>query len=253
MMPYIPAWLVMGATLTENVRLRSVMEKHLLSFQDKKSGGFFATAAGRDSGHGLLDFDSTTQACAALCIAGNEAAAAKCGHYLRKLVETQPNPTSRLFLQMDSEKGLIREFDPKQAFSHVLAYAEPKAHLYKIGLLARAFAFLHPLTGDKSYLELAESHYRRAADLSPDIWTNTLAHKMGWAAWTLFRMTGRPTYVEDARRMADHLVTLQQPDGGFSYPELWASYEDVPMDFKLNIGTQFATWIIYARAMAGRA
>jgi hypothetical protein len=43
---------------------------------------------------------------------------------------------------------------------------------------------------------------------------------------------------------------MQQPDGGFAYPEIWASYEAAPLDVKLNLGTQFALWITYARTMS---
>jgi len=251
MMPYIPAWIVMGAALNENLRLRSVMLKHLLSFQDEAGGGFFGSVSARDMGRGVVDFDSTTQACAALCIAGSEAAALKCGRYLRNFVQAQPDPSRRLFLQWDTSRGLILDFDSTKATAHLLVYAEPRQHLYKIGLLARAFAHLYGMTGEAAYLELAQSHYQKTAAASPDIWTNTLAHKMAWAAWTLYLLTRRRSYAEDACRMADHLVSLQQADGGFAYPELWPSYDDVPMDFKVDIASQFATWIFYARTMAG--
>jgi len=250
MMPYTPAWLVMGAALEENVRVRSVMERHLLSFQDRQGGGFFGTVAARAAGRGVIDFDSTAQACGALCLAGNEAAAVKTGRHLRNLVEAQPDPSRRFFAQWDTTRGLIREFDPQKATDHVLVYAEPRQRLYKIGLLARAFALLHAMTGEAAYLELAESHYRRAAATSPDVWTNTLAHKMAWAARTLFGLTGRRSYAEDACRMADHLVSIQQADGGFHYPELWPTYGGAPLEPKLNLSTQFATWIVYARAFA---
>ena len=51
-------------------------------------------------------------------------------------------------------------------------------------------------------------------------------------------------------RVADHLVTLQQPDGGFHYPEFWPPYDQVEMEQKINIGAQFATWIAFARTAA---
>jgi len=249
MMPYTPAWLVMGAALEENLLLRSVLKRHLLTYQDGTGGGFFGSTASSAAGRGVIDFDSTTQACAALCIAGDEAAAVKCGRYLRKLVEAQPDPSRRFFLQWHTERGLIREFDPKEATTYVLDYSGRKQHLYKIGLLARALALLNGMTGEAAYLELAESLYRKAAADSPDIWSNTLAHKMALAAWTLWGLTGQQTYAKDIGRMADHLVSLQQADGGFHYPELWSSYDAAPLDPKLNIGSQFATWIVYARAV----
>ena len=253
LMPYIPAWLVMGATLAESMRLRSSALKYLLPFQDRKTGGFFGKVEARDAGRGVIDFDSSTQACGALCISGQSIAAVRCGEYLKTLIQAQPDPENRFFLQWDSERGLIREFDPKEKTAHVLVYAGRKEHLYKMGLLVRALGLLHGLTGDAGALQLAETLYRRTVEASPDIWTNTLAHKMAWAAWTLFHLTRNGQYARDACRMADHLATLQQADGGFIYPELFQTYADMPRDYKYNIGTQFATWIVQARAMAALA
>ena len=139
MMPYTPGWFVLGATLQERVKLRSVLVRDLLSYQDPRTGGFFGSAESRDAGAGIIDFDSTTQACAALCVAGQERAALKCGEYLRALAKAQPDPERQMLLQWDSGKGLVKDFDPAKAFGHVLVYGERKQHLYKIGLLARAF------------------------------------------------------------------------------------------------------------------
>ena len=122
--------------------------------------------------------------------------------------------------------------------------------MYKIGLLARAFALLQGVTGEGDYLELGEAHFERAVANSPDVWGNALAHKLAWAAWTLYGLTGRRSYSEYGCRMADHLVTLQQPDGGFRYPEIWPSYADAPLEAKYNTSAQFSTWIAYTRAAA---
>ena len=113
MIPYTPAWLVMVAAMEENFRLRSSLVRLLLSFQDPRTGGFFGSVAARDAGSGVIDFDSTTQACAALCVAGLETAAAKCGRFLRNLVQAQPDPDRQLFLQWDTARGLIPKFRSK--------------------------------------------------------------------------------------------------------------------------------------------
>ena len=73
---------------------------------------------------------------------------------------------------------------------------------------------------------------------------------VGWSAWTLLGLTHKPGYAEQLFRVADHLVTLQQPDGGFHYPEFWPPYDQVEMEQKINIGAQFATWIALARTAA---
>jgi hypothetical protein len=118
-----------------------------------------------------------------------------------------------------------------------------------MGLLVRAFALLYARTNRQEYLDMAESLYHRAVNSSPAVWSNTLAHKLGWAAYSLWVITHKSDYVEDACRMADRITSLQQSDGGFDYPEFWPKYDQAPLDLKCNIGAQFATWVSYARML----
>jgi len=226
--------------------LKTVLEQHLLRFQDSRGGGFFGSESARDAGTGVIDFDSITLACAALCSAGNTEAAEKCGRFLVELVRSQPEPDRQFFFMWDTGKGLIDDGDSPPGPNRVLEWKKPGQYLYKIGLLVLALTLLHRLHGNASHLDMAREFYRRAVSLSPDLWTNTLAHKMIWAAHALFCVTGDNEYAEHTCRMADHLVTLQQPDGGFHYPEFWPPYSEVAPEQKLNIGTQFASWIAMA-------
>jgi hypothetical protein len=69
---------------------------------------------------------------------------------------------------------------------------------------------------------------------------------MGWAACTLFSLTRKREYVEHASRVASHLISLQQTEGVFHYPELWRDYGQVSTEQKINVGCQFASWIALA-------
>jgi hypothetical protein len=143
----------------------------------------------------------------------------------------------------------MTEFDPKQAQVYAIERGQQTEYLYKIGLLVRAFAFLYCRTGDAAHLSLARAGQQWAVSTSPDVWSNTLGHKLGWSAWTLFTITREKQYLEQACRVVDHLTTLQQPDGAFHYPEFWPPYAQVELESKLNLGCQFATWMAYARTM----
>lgn len=253
MMPYMPAWLLMGAVLGDHGGLRDALRRYLLTFQDAGTGGFFASVAARDARSGVLDFDSTTMACAALCVDGERNAATRTGKFLLQLVRAQPNPDREFFFLWDTQKGLITKSDPDAERTWMLRWAEPLQLHFKTALLVRAFTLLQSTTGDAEYLKLAENYYRKAVNHSPDLWTNTFAHKMGWAAHDLWRVTRNAQYAEDARRMADHLVTLQQADGAFHYPGLWPTYEQASLEQRINIGAQFATWIAGATSHAVRS
>lgn len=71
---------------------------------------------------------------------------------------------------------------------------------------------------------------------------------MCWAATCLYSVTGQSGTLEDACRCADHLVSLQQADGTFAYPEIWPTFPPALWERLPNVGAQFALWI--ARTLA---
>lgn len=252
MLPYRAAWMLMGATIAKHSALAAKLETWMLGFQHEPTGGFFGTEAARQAGEGEICFDSTTIVCAALAEAGKIEQAKRAGEFLLSQVHNQPAYDDRFHLVWDTRrKDVVTEFDPQQSRLFVIEWNRPHQYLYKIGLLARAFTILYFKTSSLDYLNLAEIFYERAAR-SPNVWTNTLAHKLGWAAYTLHCQTHKPEYLEGACRVADRVANLQQPDGAFHYPEFWPPYEQVAIEQKINIGCQFATWIAYARTLIER-
>ncbi len=249
LLSYRMAWITLGAVLGDRLRFARSLEQQLLAFQDPRSGGFFGTEAACRAGEGEICLDSTANACAALCLMGNDKAAARAGDFLRRLIQPQIEAGQRLLCGWHSHHGLITAFEAKQARVYSIEPGERSQYLYKIGLLVRAFAFLYCRTGEDADLKLSRACQAWAVDRSPDVWSNTLGHKLGWSAWTLFSLTRDRAYLEQSCRVADHLTTLQQPDGAFHYPEYWPPYAQVATEWKLNLGCQFATWIAYARTM----
>jgi hypothetical protein len=249
LLPYRMAWIAMGAMLGDRLRLARSLEQQMLRFQDGRTGGFFGTEAAERAGEGEICFDSTANVCAALCVVGNDTAAARAGDFLRRLVEPQLHAGGRLLCGWHSERGLMTEFNPKEVLTYAIEQGQPAQYLYKIGLLVRAFTILYGRTGDAADLSLARACQQWAVGGAPDVWSNTLGHKLGWSAWTLFTVTREEEYVAQACRVADHLTGLQQPDGAFHYPEFWPPYPQVQLESKINLGCQFATWIAYAQTM----
>jgi hypothetical protein len=252
LLPYRAAWMLMGAASSKRATLAAALERWMLSFQHEPTGGFFGTETARQAGEGETCFDSTTIICAALAEAGKLEEAKRAGEFLVRLIHNQAACDERFHLVWSTQqKGVVTQFDPQQARLYVIEWNQPHQYLYKIGLLARAFTNLYFNTSNLDYLDFAETFYKRAAK-SPEVWTNTLAHKLGWAAYSLHCQTHKPEYLEGACRVADHVAILQQPDGAFHYPEFWPPYEQVSIEQKFNIGCQFATWIACARALIKR-
>ena len=242
MMTYTPAWLAWGAFDTGMFGLGTKMIDYVLSFQSEACGGFFAGVAERKAGKGPIDFDGAGLSTIAAARAGRVDAAVKGADFLMALCEAQPSPDDCFYTAWSHPEGLLTSGKDLPQTT-ILRWAEPAQHYYKIGILTIALVNAYSVTGNRAYLDAAIATHRRAVELAADLWTNTIAHKMCWSGTVLHAVTGDQSYLEDACRFADHLVTLQQPDGVFAYPEFWPTYPPSQWQALPNIGAQFALWI----------
>ena len=72
---------------------------------------------------------------------------------------------------------------------------------------------------------------------------------MCWAATVLYAICGEGAYLDHAWRFANHLVSVQQSDWTFHYPELWPKFPPERWDIVPNAGRQFALWIARTLSM----
>jgi hypothetical protein len=241
MLPYMPAWLAWGASLTEKYRLASSLLDQIHTYRSP-SGGFFGSEDGRKTGSGPIDFDSTTMSTIALAQCGRFEECARSADFLVKLYEEQRELGTSLCTAWSEPEGvgIVGDEVPQTA---ILRWSEPSQHYYKIGLYALALGYAYGATGDSRYLDCGVEVYGRTVASAVDLFTNTLSHKMCWAATLLHSITGHSQYLDHACRFSDHLVSIQQEDGAFTYPELWSSYPPTPWDLVPNAGGQFGLWI----------
>lgn len=244
MLPYMPAWLLWGAVLGGSLKMVNVLADFIVSYQCPSTGSFFGTNRARDHQKGYVDFDSTAMAVFALACAGRVEPSVRGAEFLVELYEVQSAPERVIYTAWADSGGLVK--DDENA-AHTLCLSEPEQHYYKIGLWVMALVRAYSVSGRQRLLDFALAIYRRTVIGAPGLWANTTGHKMAWAASTLYTTTDDPRYLEDACRMADHLATVQQPDGGFHYPEFWPTYPPDPWELQANVGFQFALWIAQAR------
>lgn len=241
MLPYVPAWLAWGANMTEAFRLSSSLLDQVLTYRSP-SGGFFGSEDGRRTGRGPIDFDSTTMSTIALAQCGRVGDCARSADFLVRLYEEQRDLGTGLCTAWSEPEGLGIVGDEVPPTT-ILRWAEPSQHYYKVGLFTLALGYSYGATGDTRYLDRGIEVYRRTVDGAADLFANTLSHKMCWAATLLHSITGESRYLEHACRFSDHLVSIQQEDGAFTYPELWPNYPPAPWELIPNAGGQFALWI----------
>ncbi len=244
MLPYMPAWLLWGATVGGSLKMARVLADFIATYQCPVTGAFFGADHARNRQKGRVDYDSTTMATFALGLAGQTEPCVRGAEFLVELYEVQPTPQRVIYTEWADTGGLVTD---DETAAHTLLLGEPKQHYYKIGLWVMALAHAYGVSGNRRFLDFAQTIYRRTVIGATDLWTNTISHKMGWAAATLYAITDERSYLEDACRMADHLVTVQQADGGFHYPEFWSTYPPAQWELLGNIGFQFALWTALAR------
>lgn len=242
MMGYVPAWYCFEAHDVRAFNLSNSLANFLCSFQSPYSGGFFGSREARDSGEGLIDFDSATMSVIALARTGRVDSALKGADYLMNLGKGQPDLSFGFFTEWLDPIGLV-ELEKLSASSTVLRWEKQDQHYYKMGLYVVSLAHAFGVSGIRKYLDEAVRMYNETINRAKHLWTNTASHKMCWAATILYSMSDDSPYLEHACRITDHLLSVQQKDGMFNYPEFWSKYPPDNWTAIPNAGTQFSQWI----------
>ena len=245
MVAYVPSWFVWGAAEAGRYGLSNTLVDYVGSFQSKLEGGLFAGPEGAAEQRGAFSYDATTIAAVAFACVGRTQACLRVADFLLRLRAVQPEPEKCFYTDWHEPAGLVTGAGSPLS---VLRWAEPKQGYYKMGLFVMALLAAYRVSGVSRYLDEAVAAYRLCTDRAADLWSNTLSHKMCWAATHLHAVTGERSYLDDACRYADHLITLQQPDGGIHYPELWDSYPPDSWESMPNFGCQIALWVALTRA-----
>ena len=183
---YVPAWFVWGASKTGNLKFAHQMADFVQSRQCKETGGVFGSMTAGKAGHGAISFDATAMAAVAFARAGRPEASAAVGDFLLRMLEAQPHTDAAFYTDWQQPGGLISD---EPAANSALQWDQPKQHYYKMGLFVVALLEAYAATADHRYLDAAITGYRMTADRGADLYTNTLSHKMCWAAFRLFALT----------------------------------------------------------------
>ncbi|MFH1006807.1 MAG: prenyltransferase/squalene oxidase repeat-containing protein [Candidatus Latescibacterota bacterium] len=239
--PYANAYFVVGSMITGRYEISVPAIRFLLGQQNPVSGGFHSvrTDAGRSS---RCDSMSTGAAGMACLAAGELAAARGAADFLGQLVALQPTPADRFFCAIEANGRLgtdAKEAD--EAWWRIVDTHTENQCWYAVGL---PFAFLVQMaqaTGEMRYRELAEWFFDFQL-CCVDPWDGGSSGKGGWGAAMCYRITGENRYRDIALRVADQIVALQNPDGG------WAanvSGGDVSMltNPDLDTSAEFTLWL----------
>ena len=243
---YAPSWVVFGAHLNLAFDVSLPAMPHILKFQDPKTGGMFGSPEDKDRGKGLISAPVSCIAGQAALTTGYVAEAKRMGdHLIDNVIANNPDLNKAFYPAWDTERGLLTDADTPSFpnMPRVMIRDEPAQHHYLTGMMIAYFSDLCRATGERKYLDAAETIYEFAAGGSPAIYENTLSHKFAWGCAWLYRLTGKAEHLESACRICDYLLSIQESDGTFVHYGLVKSADDWPFSPRLNTTAQFSLWI----------
>ena len=242
---YAPSWVIYGAHLNGAFDVSLPAMPHVLQFQDPGTGGMFGSPQDKDRGKGLISAPVTCIAGQAALTTGHVAEAKRMGGHIIRLIEKNPDLNKEFYPAWDTERGLLTAADTPSFpnMPRVIIRDAQAQHHYLTGMIIAFLSDLFRATGEKKYLDAAETIYDFAADGSQAIYENTLSHKFAWGCSWLYRATGKSEHLESACRVCDYLVGIQEEDGTFVHYGLVKSAADWPYSPRLNTTAQFSLWI----------
>ncbi len=219
---YPNAWVVMGAHRLELYGISYQALDFLTSLQHPETGGFLTAgpAAGLEDRQDIL---STAVAGLACLQTGAMDAAQRAGQFLVNVYNSQPRAGTRLYFHVEKTDQFATEYEDEEAVRHALTLARPNQWYFVPGLAACCLAKLYEATGEKAFLETAQSYVQFADSSGEDRYGEARSGFLGLAAALLYAITDVNNYATIAETVADNIIAAQMGNG--SWAEASMGYE----------------------------
>jgi hypothetical protein len=210
---YQNATFIYGAHMLRQFDLSYPGWRHLLTRQDRQSGGFAHLAAA--SGIGADEnVPTVAQVGKAALMLGDLEAAKAAGSWFRMMWDLQPDLPDRLFYVFNAEtQNLVTTFPAERAFHYVVETQQPRQRFTCGGIAAAFLVRLFQATGDVGHLQLARAYMDQSMTSTERQFEVSQVCKSGWGSALLYQVTRDAQYREWTCRVADYFVADQHPDG----------------------------------------
>ena len=219
---YPLACLIVGATLLQRFDIVCRGTRHLLTWQDASSGGFYNSRKNMTSS-GEQELFPTCQGGMTFLVAGQIEAAQKAGEWVKRLWELQPDVDRKLYHVFSPEKGLITGHALDQEALYVTKKDEPWQHHFNGGIAAAFLTNLYLATNDTKWLDLARKYQDFSMTTDECQFQSMQTCKSGWGSGLLYVATREPHYHEWTLRLGDWFVDNQLEDGHWENTKFWNS------------------------------
>ncbi len=249
---YDRGWLSWGAALCERYDLQQALADDLTAYQDRRTGGFWDSAAARSAQAGLQGAMTAGMAGLALLAAGRTEPARLAARFLDQLRDGQASPDDGF----DANRQVPACWDGRDGGTPPLYRERTSRHYVDLhGTAQRPARFgpaiallvrLHRLTGDGVHLSCA----RRYADLflqRDELYLCVECHKYLWALCELLQLIPAEEYRAAAGNCARYLAAAQQTDGSW-LPEASATGGAPSLEEVLNVVGNVMAGLAYYRS-----
>jgi hypothetical protein len=217
---YPLACLLVGATLMQRFDLIYPGTRHLLTWQDPESGGFYNNR--QDTGPtSQQELFPAAQGGMSLLLVGQLEAARKAGEFLARLWALQPDVEHRLYHVYSPTQGLVTDYPAEDEAFYLTRKDDPYQHHFNGGIAAALLAKLYMATGEARWLELAQHYQDFSMTTHPCQFQSMQTCKSGWGSGLLYMVTREARYRDWTVRLGDWFVEHQTEDGHWENTRHW--------------------------------
>lgn len=210
---YANSWIIIGAHRLGQFDLSMKGMEFLESHWDPKTGGFYSSPIQRDADT-KQDLIYTGFGGLAALYTGRVDIARGVGHWMKTVMEAQPDFPEKLYTVYSRTTGLITVPDPNAKLRYVVSRdAEGDQFFFQPGVAGAFLARLFQATGEKEWLDLAQEYMRFVEGANDHLFRLVRAGKVAWAAAILFMITRQTKYKEIAARIGHNLTASQSRRG----------------------------------------
>ncbi len=249
---YDRGWLAWGAALCERYDLQQALADDLTAYQDRRTGGFWDSAAARSAQDGLQGAMTAGMAGLALLAAGRIEPARLAARFLDELWDGQASlndgfdSNRQVPAHWDGRDGDSPPFYRERTSRHYVDLHGTAQRPARFGPAIALLVRLHRLTGDAVHLACA----RRYADLflqRDELFLCVECHKYLWALTEVLQLVPARQYRAAAGECARYLVASQQKDGSW-LPEASATGGEPSLEEVLNVVGNVLAGLAYYRS-----
>jgi hypothetical protein len=147
-------------------------------------------------------------------LTGHLAAARAAGEWLKRLWQAQPELPQRLYTIWNEADGLATSApEGSDRRSYINESQEVYEYHYNGGIAAACLAYLHMMTGEQQWLDLARGYQQFSMQSTPRQFETRQVCKSSWGSSLLWLITGEQKYLDWTLRMGDWFAAQQTEDG----------------------------------------